>query len=178
MGFRSVSTFPSSDRAFKRVVEHVGADTTSTPKDEIARRLRPLFPRVAVFEQKLTGEPARLYVFRDGRYEVEPADAWWEAEGVPCARISAATGLLSEVSVEYASLMHAEPADLVGRHYTEFVQPEARDAAAAMFQALIEDREVSSVALVRRVDGTTIRIEFHASRRNGEIEVRYRPVDR
>jgi PAS domain S-box-containing protein len=176
MSLRSVSTFPSSDRAFKRVVEHVGADTTSTSKDEVARRLRPLFPRVAVFEQQLTGEPTRLYVFRDGRYEAKSTESWWDKPGVACVCVSASTGRLIDVSSEYAALMHAEPSDLVGRHYTDFVQPEARDAAGAMFEALTEDRDVSSEALIRRVDGTTVRIELHASREDGEIDVRYRPV--
>ncbi len=176
MGNRSVSTFPSSDRAFKRVVEHVGADMTSTSKDEVARRLRPLFPRVAVFEQQLTGEPARLYVFRDGRYEPQPVDSWWDEPGVACVCLSASTGRLTKVSNEYAALMRAEPGDLIGRHYTEFVQPEARDAAGAMFQSLAEDRDVSTEALLRRSDGTTLRIELHATRQNGEIDVRYRPL--
>ena len=40
----------------------------------------------------------------------------------------------------------------------------------------VQDREVSTEALVRRADGTTLRIELHASRRNGAIDVRYRPV--
>ncbi len=59
---------------------------------------------------------------------------------------------------------------------SDFVQPDAREAAAAMFEALAEDRDVSSEALIRCADGTTVRIELHASRRNGEIDVRYRPV--
>ena len=176
MANRSVSTFPSSDRAFKRVVDHVGADTTSNSTEEVARRLRPLFPRVAVFEQHLTGEQARLYVFRDGHFELDSGERWWDEPGVACVCVSAASGQLTRVSSEYAALMHARPEDLIGRHYTDFVQPEARDAAAAMFEALTEDRDVSSEALIQRVDGTTVRIELHASRTDGEIDVRYRPV--
>jgi PAS domain S-box-containing protein len=174
VGIRYVSTFPSSDRAFARVVDRVGAQTTATSREEVARRLRPLFPRVAVFEQQLTGEPIRLYVFRDGRYEAQPPDRWWDEPGVATVCLDAASGRLTKVSSEYAALMRAEPDDLIGRHYSEFVAPEAREVASGMFEALAEDREVSTSALVRRVDGTTVRIDLHASRQDGEIDVRYR----
>ena len=176
MASRYVSTFPSSDPAFRRVVEHLGADRSSTTTDELTRRLRPLYPRVAIFKQQLTGEPERVYVFRDGRYELDRSERWWEEPGVACVIVDVDSGRLTEVSSEYADLMHAPRAELVGRHYSEFLQPEAREAATAMFESHVQDREVSTEALVRRADGTTLRIELHASRRNGEIDVRYRPV--
>ncbi|HEX8025034.1 MAG TPA: PAS domain S-box protein [Candidatus Limnocylindrales bacterium] len=176
MDVRYVSTFPSSDPAFRRVVERLRADRPSTSAEELTRRLRPLFPRVAIFEQQLTGEPARLYVFRDGRFEAGRADRWWESPDVACVCVDVGSGRLTDVSPEYAELMHAHKDDLVGRHFTEFIQPEARDAAAAMFESLVEDRDVTTQALVRRVDGTTVRIELHASREDGQIDVRYRPV--
>jgi PAS domain S-box-containing protein len=177
MHTRSVSTFPSSDRAFRRVVARVGAEAASTSTDEVVRRLRPLFPRVAVFEQHLTGEPPRLYVFRDGRYEITGPERWWEDPGVACVCLDVDTGRLTDASSAYAALMGADRQELIGRHYSDFIQPEAREAAAAMFESLVEDREVSTEALVRRVDGTTLRIELHAFRKDGVIDVRYRAID-
>ena len=95
MGSRYVSTFPSSDPAFRRVVEHLGADRSSTTTDELTRRLRPLYPRVAIFKQQLTGEPERVYVFRDGRYELDRSERWWEEPGVACVIVDVESGRLT-----------------------------------------------------------------------------------
>lgn len=169
-----VTTFPSSDGAFRRAVERVSVDATKRSKDELARRLMPLFPKVAVFERVLADEPPQLYVFRDGRYEADRDDRWWDTEGVAQVCLSAETGRLTSVSPEYAAIMGAKPGDLVGRHYLEFVLPEAVEAAGAMFDALANDREVVTEAVIRRVDGTPIRIQLHAAREDREIDVRYR----
>jgi PAS domain S-box-containing protein len=171
-----VTTIPSSDGAFRRAVERVATEAGGHAKEELARRLKPVFPRVAVFERSLTGEPPQLYVFRDGRYEADRDDRWWEAEGVACVCLSASTGRLTYVSPEYAAIMGAQPEQLVGRHYLDFVQPEAVDAASAMFDALANDREVITEAVIRRVDGTPVRIQLHAERQDGEVDVRYRLI--
>jgi PAS domain-containing protein len=131
-----VTTFPSRDGAFRRAVERVDVDATDDAKEELTRRLKPLFPRVAVIDRSLVGEPAQLYVFRDGRYQVDSEDRWWEAEGVACACLSATTGRLTYVSPEYAEILGAAPEAVLGHHYLEFVLPEAIDAAEAMFDAL------------------------------------------
>lgn len=169
-----VTTFPSSDGAFRRAVERVSVGGPGRAKDELARRLRPLFPRVAIFERELAGEPPQLYAFRDGRYETEPHDHWWEADDVARVRLSAITGRLTMVSPEYAAILGTTPDVLLGRHYLDFVEPAAVEAAQAMFDALANDREVITEAEIRRVDGSPIRIQLHAARQNGEIDVRYR----
>jgi hypothetical protein len=73
--------------------------------------------------------------------------------------------------------MRAQESDLVGRHFLDFVLPEARAAAHAMFEAVMHEREVRSEATVVRTDGTSLLIEFRAAQREGEIEVCYRPRD-
>lgn len=170
-----VTTFPSSDGAFRRAVERL-AGKTEPMKEELARRLKPMFPRVAVFERQLTGEAPQLYVFRDGHYEARSEDWWWEADGVACICLSAVTGRLTEVSDEYARIIGAAPDELVGRHYLDFVEPAALEAAKGMFDALANDREVVTEAVIRRVDGVPVRIQLRATRQDGEIDVRYRPV--
>jgi hypothetical protein len=77
-------------------------------------------------------------------------------------------------SKEWATLMHADERALVGRHYQDYVLPAAQGLATALFDALRDEREVQSRALVVRQDGTTLPIEFRATRQNGEIEVLYR----
>lgn len=170
-----LTTIPSDDPVFRRVVDRVAADSGARSPQELAERLRSLFPRVAVFERQLENERG-LYVYRDGRYQRRRSDRWWEEPGVACVCISAATGRLTHVSGEYADLMGANPEDLVGEHYSVFVVPEARAVADSMFEALRDQPEVRSEALVRRPDGSTLTIEFRAARENGEIDVRYRPM--
>lgn len=172
-----VNTIPSNDVVLRRVVDRVTeADQPGTAAD-LAARLRPLYPRIAVFERQLSGERAQFYVYRDGRYEPERRDEWWEQPGVPCVHVSASTGELTAVSGEWAALMRATPTDLVGRHFVDFVLPDARAAAQAMFEAVSQSQQVRSEALVQRPDGSTLAIEFRAAQRNGDIEVCYRPLD-
>jgi hypothetical protein len=174
---RVVNTIPSSDVVLRRVVERVAAGEQPGTAAELAARLRPLYPKVAVFERQLSGERAQFYVYRNGRYEPERRDEWWARPGVASVHVSATTGELTAVSGEWAELMRAAATDLIGRHFVDFVQPEARSAATAMFEAVSQFREVRSEALVQRPDGTTLAIEFRAVRRDGEIEVSYRPLE-
>jgi PAS domain S-box-containing protein len=172
-----VNTIPSHDVVLRRVVDRMTEGDQGQTADALAARLRPLYPKIAVFERQLSGERAQFYVYRDGRYEPERRDPWWEQPGVPRVLVATTTGQLTSVSGEWAALMHAEPAELVGQHFVDFVLPEARDAALAMFEAVRQFREVRSEALVRRPDGTTLPIEFRATRRDEEIEVSYRALE-
>lgn len=174
---RNVNTIPSHDVALRRVVDRMTSDAPPGTAAELAARLRPLYPRIAVFERQLSGERPHLYVYRDGRYEPERGDEWWAEPNVPCVHVAGDTGRLVAVSGEYAALMRSSRDDLVGRHFVDFVLPEARAAAQAMFEAVSEEREVRSEALVQRPDGSTLSIEFRAIRSNGIIEVCYRPLD-
>ena len=174
---RVVNTIPSHDVVLRRVVDRVTSSTPPRSADELAASLRPLYPRIAVFEDQLSGERGRFYVYRDGRYEPETGGEWWEAPGTPCVRLSGETGRLTSVTRSWATLMHTEAGELVGRHFLDFVLPEARPAAAALFDALADELEVRSEALVVRPDGSTIFIEFRAARTEGDVEVCYRPIE-
>jgi len=172
-----VNTIPSNDVVLRRVVDRITERDQPDTAADLAARLRPLYPRIAVFERQLSGERAQFYVYRDGRYEPEGREEWWEQIGVPCVHVDALTGQLTSVTGEWAALMRADEADLVGRHFVDFVLPEAREAAQAMFEAVSQYHEVRSEALVRRPDGTTLPIEFRAIRRDGRIEVCYRSLE-
>jgi hypothetical protein len=172
-----VNTIPSHDVALRGVVDSITDRDQPDTAAELADRLRPLYPRIAVFERQLSGERAQFYVYRDGRYEPERHETWWDEPGFPSARVSAATGALTAVNDELAVMLRADVGDLLGRNVVDFVLPEARSAALAMFEAVRRFREVHSEALLRRPDGSTIAIEFRAVRRDGEIEVFYRPLE-
>jgi PAS domain-containing protein len=172
-----VNTIPSNDVVLRRVVDRVTETDQPGTAADLAARLRPLYPKIAVFERQLSGERAQFYVYRDGRYEPERRDGWWEEPGAAWVHVSAGTGELTAVSGEWAELMRSDATKLVGRHFVDFVLPEARAAAQAMFEAVSQFREVQSEALVQRPDGTTLPIEFRAARKDGEIEVCYRPLE-
>lgn len=171
-----VRAIPSHDVVLRRLVERATAHPPESAS-ELTARLRPFFPRVAVFERQISGERG-LYVYRDGRYEPQTPRSWWDAPDVPCVRVSLQTGRIVSVTGAWAELMHATPADLVGRHFLDFVKPEAHAVAGTMFEALQTEGEVRSEAVVQRPDDTTLLIEFRAIRRDGEIEVCYRPIER
>jgi PAS domain S-box-containing protein len=173
---RTVNTIPSHDVVLRRVVNQVAADLSSPSPAELQAKLRPLYPKIAVFEGHLSGELPHLYVYRDGRYEPEPTDSWWAEPGVASVRVSRRDGTMVAASDTWASLMGADEGTLVGRHYLDFVSPAAQPVARAMFDALDDEHEVRSKALVVRADGTTLMIEFRATRQDGEIEVFFRPL--
>lgn len=174
---RTVNTIPSHDAVLRRVVERVAGSEPPESAKQLADMLRPIYPRVAVFERQLSGESPHLYVYRDGRYEPDRG-TWWTAPDVPCVHVSASDGRITSVTGAWASLMRADQAELVGRHFLDFVQPEARAAAQAMFEVVSEEREVRSEAVVVRADGSSVAIEFRAILIDGEIEVCYRPIER
>ena len=72
--------------------------------------------------------------------------------------------------------MGTTEAELVGRHFLEFVQPEAHAAALAMFAVVGAEGVVRSEAVLMRPDGSPLAIEFRAVRTDGDIEVCYRPL--
>ena len=171
-----VRAIPSHDVVLRLLVQRA---TVIPPESagELTARLKPFFPRVAVFERQISGERG-LYVYRDGRFEPQAPPSWWDAPDIPCVRVSPQTGKLVSVTGSWAALMHASPADLIGRHFLDFVKPEAHAVAGAMFQALQTQGEVRSEAVVQRPDDTTLLIEFRAVRRDVDIEVCYRPIER
>jgi hypothetical protein len=62
-----VMSFPSADGTFGRLVRAIMATQRPRSPDELARALRPRFPRVAVRRRVLSGEVSTTwYVFRDG----------------------------------------------------------------------------------------------------------------
>ena len=73
-----MNTIPSNDLAPRRVVDRVTEREQPDTAADLAASLRPLYPRIAVFERQLSGERVQYYVYRDGRYEPERPDAWWE----------------------------------------------------------------------------------------------------
>jgi PAS domain-containing protein len=163
---------PASDRGFARAARALA--TGSTSPNDLEARLRSLYPRAVVRERALANEPRVLYIYRDGRYQRENGDPWWRADGLATASIDLRTGTIVEASPEWAALLGDGVDAITGRSYTDFLLPEAREAAAAVIQVLAEVGEITSEALMRRIDGTTVPFQFHATLSGHRIEIVYR----
>ena len=94
-----ISTIPSNDRAFERAVENVATQSPGATPRDLEARLRPLFPRVAIFTRHVSGEHGHLYAYRDGHFERNIRERWWDAPDTPCVCIDAATGSLRSEGV-------------------------------------------------------------------------------
>ena len=164
---------PSSDSAFARAAARFAADARS-PAD-LQTRLRALYPRAVVRERALANEPPVLYLFRDGRYEPRPADAWWTRPGHATATIDLGSGVITSASREWAALLGDGVERIEGRPYADFLVPEAAEAALAIIDALREWGEVTSEMLMRTLDGALVTFEFHAELEGDRIDVTYRP---
>jgi hypothetical protein len=171
-----VNTIPSHDVVLRRVVDRVAEREQPETPEDLAASLRPLYPKVAVVERQLSGERPSLYVFRDGRYEPERADRWWEGPGVACARLSFA-GAITWVSEGWSDLTQTDASEAVGRSYLEFLPPGSAPVAMAMLEALRQNTEVKSEALVVLPGGISMPIEFRAVLEGDDIYVCYRPLD-
>jgi hypothetical protein len=171
-----LSTAPSSDLVFRRVVEWTIDEHGLSSPEEITAALRPVFPRVTVLERQTETDEPQLFAYRDGQVQARADGRWWEAEGVAVHRISQDTGRLTYVTPAWAKLMLTDVESLVGRHFTDFVTPVMRPLARVLFRLLRERHEIETQAAVQRPDGSSIAIQIHAMCGNDEVEVHTRPL--
>jgi PAS domain-containing protein len=169
-----VTTVPSSDLAFARAVEVVLAALPRPSAGALQESLRSIYPKVAVFERQLSGEQDVYYVYRDGTFVRDVLERWWTEPDAAWSQYSAADGRLLDASPEWMALMGGGPEDFVGRHYTEWVHPNARLAASTFHATVLELGEIHSEGLVRRADGADLRVEFYGVLIGDTIDVWYR----
>ncbi|MEO7664365.1 MAG: hypothetical protein ABIV26_04510, partial [Candidatus Limnocylindrales bacterium] len=62
-------SLPSTDLLFGRVVEAAAASARTI--EQLASKLRPIYPEIAVSERLISGEPRAVYVYRDGSLRPE-----------------------------------------------------------------------------------------------------------
>lgn len=166
-----IRTFPSVDRAFRRAVERAAREAASP--SEIAKRLRPTFPRVEVRERELSNEPRILYAYRDGRVTPLPDDPWWEQDDSAHLTIDVASGRFVRAAGN-VGLIGTAPEDVLGRPFTDFVGPDGGEAAAALWETLLDEGAVATETTVHRPDGTAVLVDVVAHRRGEVVDLAYR----
>ena len=157
-----VTTVPSSDHAFRAYVDAlVKAETFTTP-GQLTRRLRELFPRVAVRSRLLADEAPRWYVYRDGHWRGDDATAWWRARGVPRVEVTL-DGWIRSVNRPARSLIGLDGAS-APQHFTEFVAPGTIGDADALFAIVAAGHHLDATIRVQPRSGDTIACDLHAHR--------------
>jgi PAS domain-containing protein len=157
-----VVTIPSSDRAFAehvaRLVRQAGDHAGAFEK-----RVRKLYPRVAVRERLLSGEAPVFYVYRDGRWRPPDATAWWQDAAAPRLVVDA-EGWITEINATAAGLVGVDPATASTHHLTDFAVPGTLDDFVSLFEIVRAGRELDATVLIRPVTGDVIAVELHARR--------------
>ena len=170
-----VTTIPSSDHAFALAVDVIVRANARLNASQLQSLLRPMYPQAAVIPSALSGDAETAYVYRDGSFELESTEMWWHGDDAARAVVSASTGVLLDVSDAWQD-QFGPPHELIGRHFSDLVHPDARSAAEALFQALMHHAEVRTTILVRGHGGSALPVKVRALRDGDEIVVYYRPA--
>ncbi len=152
-------TIPSSDRAFRAVVERLVSDARPDSPAALESRLRLLFPRAVVRHRDIAGEPAAWYVYRDGGWRADLSGPWWEEPGLPRVVVSA-DGWIVEANATARGLLGIEASELGVRHFTDFVRPGALDDSVAMFQIVSAGDPLTATVLLRPTSGDVIAVDI------------------
>ena len=154
--------FPASDAAFFDLANEALA-TASTPV-AMAEVLRRTYPSVVVRKQDPTASfgpgDERWYAYREGRVTSQPADSWWDEEGLARVGIDQ-TNAYIEANDQACRLFGVEPGSLVGRSWTEFALPGAAEEAEALRQSLQRHGHADSTFRLTRPDGSIFDIDYH-----------------
>jgi hypothetical protein len=173
---RSVRIIPSNDAAFRRYAEGVAARHPFNTVDELATRLRKLFPRVVVRASEVSGQEHVWYVYRDGVWQSSADPRWWADERAP--RISVTEdGWIEEANAPARALLGLGPSDAMPRFFSDFVAPGALEDASELFSLIAAGHELSATTLVRPTSGDIIACDLRAWSENGRIYGAFRLAD-
>ena len=169
-------TIPSSDGAFRAVVERLVSHARPESPEALESRLRLLFPRAVVRRRDIAGEPAAWYVYRDGGWRADMHGAWWEEPGLPRVVVSS-DGWVVEANPTAVGLLGIGASELGTRHFTDFVRPGALDDWLAMFEIVREGHPLTATVLLRPASGETIGIDLHTWREGDRLIALFRLAD-
>jgi len=119
-----VATFPAGDAAFAAFVRKTATGLAEPSLRELERAVRTWYPKAHVAAQHplaAFGEPL-WYVYRDGQVRTQDEGSWWEAPEAGRVVFNGA-GIFLEADAAAAALVGMTPDELVGRHWSELVDP-------------------------------------------------------
>ena len=166
----------SNDSAFRKHVERLAARHSFQTADELASRLRTLFPRVVVRASEVSGQENVWYVYRDGVWRSSADLRWWADERTPRVTVSI-DGWIEEANAPARAILGLAPSDSMPRFFTDFVAPGTLQDATDLFSVVAAGHELSATTLVRPVGGEIIACDLRAWSADGRIYGAFRLAD-
>jgi PAS domain S-box-containing protein len=170
-GRLNILCFPADDEVLrKRVRDSVDkGDETSAKaaRDGLLSRLRVVYPRADVrIRDPLAGfgEPT-VYIFRDGGIASRLGSETWGDEPTAARLVTNDQGIYVQANDAAAELLGVERDKIVGQPAGTFTKPDARiEDAAGLWDLLTTTGRLHSLAVVARIGGRDVRVEFITQR--------------
>ena len=166
---------PSSDAAFRQHVEGLTARHAFATADDLAARLRALFPRVLVRASEVSGQHNVWYVYRDGVWSSsEPS--WWVDDHTPRVVVTK-DGWIEEANAPARAILGLAPADPMPRFFTDFAVPGTLQDAIDLFAVVADGHELVATTLLRPTSGEVIACDLRAWTEGERIVGAFRLAD-
>jgi PAS domain S-box-containing protein len=185
-GGLNVLAFPADDEVLIERVRDVLEDCADVHADTarhlLCERLRLVYPDLDVLvRDPLSGFlGSTLYLFRDGSVESRLGATLWASDPTTARVVTDRRGMYVEANEAAAHLFGVAPEQILGQPAGSFTRPDARIRDAdELWAVLAESGRLHSLALVRRPDGSDIRVEFvtiHDGAGSGRHVTTLRPV--
>jgi PAS domain-containing protein len=172
----SVRIIPSNDSAFRRHVERIAVRHPFETANELAVRLRALFPRVVVRASEVSGQEDVWYVYRDGVWQSGADPRWWADERTPRVSVTF-EGWIEEANAPARAILGLGPSDAMPRFFTDFVAPGTLQDATELFSVVAAGHELSATTLIQPSGGEVIACDLRAWSEDGRIHGAFRLAD-
>jgi PAS domain S-box-containing protein len=171
-----VVTIPSSDVSFQAAVEAALQQLEESTPSSLEASVRRVYPRALVAPREISAEPLQIwYSYRDGRFTGSGDSGWADAPGVAWARVDSTSGTIVDANEALCALF-APGESMVGRNVLEFVPADAAGLSKRQMAAIASAPQTVSVGEARRIDGSTIVVEYVARVTEGLIDAWYREI--
>jgi PAS domain-containing protein len=168
LGRPALTIIPSVDAAFREHVSRLVAGQAFTTADDLASRLRTLFPRVVVRASEVSGHDERWYVYRDGVWRSSEEAPWWDEPRTPRLTLTL-DGWIEAANAPGRAILGLSADDQLPRFFADFVGPGTSDDAIALFAVVAAGRELSVTVLIRPSSGELIACDLRAWSEGGRV---------
>ena len=166
-------TIPSTDVAFRRLVQRTHGRTHPASPEAFERQLRLTYPRAIVRERGLAGEVPSWYVYRDGAWRAPDGTSWWEDPATPRIQIDG-SGWIVESNAPARGLLGAESLEVEPRYFTDFAVPGSAEDAVELFDIVRAAGGFEATVVLQPTSGDAIAVDLHATPFEGGLAAAFR----
>lgn len=170
---RHLFTIPSTDEAFRNLVQRTHGRTHPDSPEAFEIHLRLTYPRVIVRERGLAGELPSWYVYRDGTWRAPDGSAWWEEPTTPRILIDA-NGWIVESNAPARGLLGAETLHVEPRYFTDFAVPGSAEDAVEQFDIVRATGGFDATVVLQPTSGDAIAVDLHATPQQAGLAAAFR----